>query len=66
MSIIMKHRFVVLGIGNSGEKYPMAISSSQSSAIGYANMCKCNTHVKSCSDVEVLDYMGKFYVLNLD
>lgn len=61
-----KSRFVVLGIGNSGAKYPMAVSSSQSSAIGYANMCKCDTSVKHCSDLEVLDYMEKFYVINLD
>ena len=61
-----KSRFVVLGIGNSGTKYPMAVSSSQSIAIGYAHMCKCDTSIKPCSDLEVLDYMEKFYVLNLD
>ena len=62
----MKDRFVVLGIGNSGIKYPIAVSSSQSIAIGYAHMCKCDTSIKPCSDLEVLDYMEKFYVLNLD
>lgn len=61
-----KSRFVVLSIGNSGTKYPMAVSSSQSIAIGYAHMCKCDTSIKPCSDLEVLDYMEKFYVLNLD
>jgi hypothetical protein len=62
----MKDNFVVLGIGNSGRKFPLATSKNQSRAIGYANMCKSETSIKPCSDVEVLKYMESFYILNLD
>lgn len=62
----MKNNFVVLGIGNSGTLFPLATSKHQSIAIGYAYMCKGETSIKTCSDVELLTYMKSFYVLNLD
>lgn len=62
----MKKYFVVLGIGNSGKQFPLAISKYQNRAIGYAEMLNRDTSVKSCSDVKVLEYMESFYVLNLD
>lgn len=62
----MKKYFVVLGVGNSGKKFPLAVSSVQSKAVGYADMCECNTSVRKCTDTEVLGYIEKFYVLNLD
>lgn len=62
----MKNNFVVLGTGNSGMQFPLAISKNQSKAIGYANMCSRDTSIRPCTDVEVLKYMESFYVLNLD
>ena len=62
----MKNNFVVLGIGNSGRRFPLAISKNHSKAIGYADMCAIETSVKPCSDIEVLKYMESFYILNLD
>lgn len=62
----MKKNFVVMAIGNSGTLFPLATSKSQSSAVGYANMCNRETFVKRCTDVEVLRFMESFYVLNLD
>lgn len=62
----MKNNFVVLGIGNSGTLFPLSTSKHQSRAIGYANMCNRETSVKKCSDLEVIEYMESFYVLNLD
>lgn len=62
----MKKNFVVLGVGNSGTQFPLAMSRHQCRAIGYANMLNRDTSVKSCSEFEVLEYMEKYYVLNLD
>ena len=62
----MKTFFVVLSNGTKGKKFALAVSKSQSKAIGYAYMCKQETYVRKCSNVEVSKYMGSFYVLNLD
>lgn len=58
--------FVVLGIGNSGNQFPLAVSKHECRAIGYANMLNRDTSIKKCSEIEVLKYMETFYVLNLD
>ena len=62
----MKTFFVVLSNGTKGNKMALAVSESQSKAIGYAYMCKQETYVKKCNDDEVIEYMQSFYVLNLD
>lgn len=62
----MKKNFVVLGIGHSGTQFPLAISKHQCRAIGYANMLKRDASIKPCSDVEVVEYMNKYFVINLD
>lgn len=58
--------FIVFWKDDREEFFPMAYSTSQSSAVGYANLCERDTYIKRCSFNDALKYIEKFYMVNLD
>lgn len=61
-----KTNFVVFAISDKGNKVALASSNQQSRAIGYAYMCKHETYIRKCTDLEMITYSKSFHIINLD
>ena len=61
-----KTKFVVFAISEKGNKVALASSSKQGRAIGYSYMCKHETYIRKCTDVEIKEFSKSCHILNLD